>query len=82
MRSLVIEGLRPGSAADFIRIKVEPSLRVSPFGVYIQVNEQYKSQDAEGGKVSTFLEVLRETWDPMQKFASSVADRVIRESRE
>lgn len=82
--SLTIEGLRSDSRAKFNRIKVEPSNRATPFGVYIQVNEHHEGTgDAEGPKaIGYFLDVLRSDWIAAQQFALDAAQRVISVSRE
>jgi len=45
MRSLTMEGLRPDSLKGYIRVRVEPSVRVHP-GVFININDHYEVKDA------------------------------------
>jgi hypothetical protein len=79
LKTLVIEGKRPGSNALYTRVKVEPSTRV-PFGAYVHVNEHHQSEDDRGDLVG-LMEVLRTTWVEAQQYALAVAERVVREGR-
>lgn len=45
MRSLTMEGLRPDNLKGYIRVRVEPSVRVH-LGVFININDHYEVEDA------------------------------------
>lgn len=66
MRSLTMEGVRPDDYSGWIRVKVEPSRRVST-GVYIQVNNHYNlglSEDADevAAGNSNLFSILAADW--------------------
>jgi hypothetical protein len=44
MRSLSMEGRRPDAYKGYIRVQVEPSVRIHP-GVYIKINDHYEVED-------------------------------------
>ena len=44
MRSLTMEGRRPDGCKGYIRVKVEPSVKVHP-GMYVNVNDHYEVAD-------------------------------------
>lgn len=46
MRSLTMEGKRPDSFNGYIRVRVEPSVRVHP-GVFININDHYEVRSSE-----------------------------------
>lgn len=45
MRSLVIEGKRDGGRSDLVLVKMEPSMKVTPYGLYVNVHEHFSVSD-------------------------------------
>jgi hypothetical protein len=62
MRSLTMEGLRPDNLKGYIRVRVEPSVRVHP-GVFINVNDHYEMKDAAAGRgCDEIIDILDREW--------------------
>ena len=74
LRSLTIEGTRPGSKCTRLFIKVEPSVKVE-HGVYVNSNEHYQLNEDEG--VSHLLDILKSEWEDAQAYANTVAERLL-----
>lgn len=70
LKSLTIEGQRPGSAATAFNIKVEPSKRVNN-GVYIETNEDFAAEGQDA--LRELLQVVRSSWGEALEFAEGVA---------
>jgi hypothetical protein len=63
MRSLTVEGVRPDGRKGYIRVRVEPSVKVLPHGVYVAVNDHYEVQDkAEALGCREALDVIDSSW--------------------
>lgn len=75
LRSITMEGNRKGSTAKYIRVKVEPSARVTP-GIYIETNEHYelKTEDLPMNP----LEILETAWSDAQDFAARIAKHLLK----
>ena len=75
LSSLRMEGQRDNSDAKYVRVTVEPSLRVVP-GLYIAANEHYET---EGGEepAGTLLQYVRDDWRLSLDYASRVASHLI-----
>lgn len=74
-RSVTIEGRRPGSSARYMRVKIEPSLRVRP-GVFFDFNEHFEQPD--GATSARFArEVLMQDFDAAQAHFSLTARTVL-----
>ena len=73
MRSLTIEGKRPGSSAKHVLIQVAPSKQVTP-GVMISFNEHF---DLSGTETSDYGELLGENWQDAQDFFKKLEPHVL-----
>ena len=58
-----------------LRIKVQPSVRVVPHGVYFETNEHYDAP-AENG-LRHLLDILRDRWEPAQGYAERIAKHIL-----
>jgi hypothetical protein len=77
LRSLLIEGARDDELTGYVRVKVEPSVRVHP-GLYVGVNDHYEITDpapAEGA--SRILKILDEQWGNAQRRFVTLHDWVL-----
>ena len=62
MRSLTMEGLRPDDLLGYIRVRVEPSIRISP-GVFINVNDHYAVKEVETSRgCDEIIDILAREW--------------------
>lgn len=60
--SVTVQDVRPDEYRGFVRVKVEPSIRVR-MGVYVQVNDHFDGDDEEQPAGSgPLVETLKETW--------------------
>lgn len=85
MRSLTVEAQRPESSAKFVRVKVEPSLKVE-FGLFIEVNEHFvvDTEEAKDGLVAVVkstavaaTNLIRDQWESNQGFALKVMQHIL-----
>ena len=61
--TLTEQGLRPDDYSGYIRVTVEPSIRVHP-GVYVRVNDHFQWELAEGQTaVREALTILQNDWE-------------------
>lgn len=84
MRSLVIEGKVPKSSATYIRIKLEPSVKIKP-GVYCQVNFHFHLVDKETTltrNAARLREELKLNWDTFIEYRTSSATHVMKDFRD
>lgn len=72
--SLTMEGSREGSEARYLRVKVEPSVKVRP-GIYVETNEHYEIADDEPS--SRLLAFLKSSWADALNYALDVAQRLV-----
>lgn len=73
MRSLTMEGLRPDRFKGYIRVRVEPSVRVHP-GVYITLNDHYQEEREDPGRgCEEFIEILRVNWGQFLELSQKIA---------
>jgi hypothetical protein len=62
MRSLTMEGVRPDHLKGYVRVRVEPSVRVHP-GVFINVNDHYEAKDAATVRgCDEIIDILDREW--------------------
>ena len=62
MRTLIMEGVRPDSFKGYIRVHVEPSVRV-PQGAYILVNDHYEVEDPKTPHgCDKIIDILNSSW--------------------
>jgi hypothetical protein len=70
MRSLTIEALRDDDTPGYIRVQVEPSVRVHP-GLYVSVNDHFELQDHVPGEGATrIMKLLEGEWGKAQDRAN------------
>ncbi len=62
MRSLTMEGQRPDEFRGYIRVQVEPSIKIHP-GVYFRVNDHYEIETLQPGTGSdAMLDIFQRAW--------------------
>ena len=62
MRSLTMEGQRPDAFRGYIRVQVEPSIKIHP-GVYVRVNDHYEIETLQPGTGSdAMLDIFQRAW--------------------
>lgn len=62
MRSLTMEGQRPDEFRGYIRVQVEPSIKIHP-GVYFRVNDHYEIETLLPGMGSdVMLDIFQRAW--------------------
>jgi hypothetical protein len=75
MRSVWIEGKRKDGRPGIARVRAEPSSRVMPHGLFLEVNDEFKAPEdriAEGAQ--WVVERLKEEWDAAMVYAEKIAD--------
>ena len=63
---------RPGSSAQALRFKVEPSVQV-PGGIYIDSNEHYEAPS----DISDAMNILRDEWRDALQYSRTSAERIL-----
>jgi hypothetical protein len=76
LRRLDMQGQREGSSAETVHVITEPSARVTPYGLFIQVNEHFDI-NPDKDSVSVLVQQLRQHWEQSQRFALDVARQVL-----
>lgn len=78
MRSLLMEGGRTDDHVGWIRIAVEPSVKVMP-GIYIGVNDHYdlSRQKASVTTAEPALSVVRENWEMSLQLRERAAQKIL-----
>ena len=79
MKRLEMQGKRSDDFKGYILVKVEPSVRVTPHGLYISVNDHYELPSASESPASAeeAIEILSEQWmDSMQR-GLQIAERIV-----
>jgi hypothetical protein len=78
MTSATVQGRRPDSHKGFIRVKVEPSVRVE-HGVYVDVNDHYDLHEEAGagerGKLAH--DILSALWTTSQARSQKITETVL-----
>jgi len=75
LRSLTIEGRRDDNFKGYIRVKVEPSVRIDP-GVYIQVNDHYETNTDTIG-CGAIINILRTCWKNSKERAINIINKIL-----
>ena len=75
LRSLTLAGKRD-EAASKIHVTVEPSLRVLPHGVYINVNEEFECRPGPEAPRQLMASLLGE-WSAARAYATRVAEHLL-----
>lgn len=81
LRTLVIEGRRESTSAEWTRIKIEPSVRVD-CGVYIEVHEEFSDREPRSGAPAVLMDALKDCWEEFLRDSSRMADKVLSWSQE
>ena len=61
MEDLRIRAVRPDEHQGFIRVIVQPSMKVKP-GVYVQVNDHYEVEAQEAAGAERIMDILKNIW--------------------
>lgn len=78
--TLTEQGLRPDDYKGYIRITVEPSIRVHP-GVYVRVNDHFQWDVDEGSSaIDVALTVLDAEWEASLSRSSQLVDAPLGET--
>lgn len=77
LRTLIMEqNPRPDDEAGYVRVKIEPSVRV-PMGVYLQINEHFEvKQGTEVIGCDLMMKILETRWAEVQLRVGSVIESV------
>lgn len=70
MQSLTIQGTREDGYKGHLRVKTEPSVKVSP-GVFIQVNDEYQADDPIIGS-EKIISILESSYNQSKKKAGEI----------
>ena len=63
MRSIQVQGIRPDKYKGRLSVAVEPSLKIKPFGAYIEVNDHYDNDaEVKGNECDRVMEILAASW--------------------
>jgi len=77
MRSLTMEGLRPDNLKGYIRVRVEPSVRVHP-GVFININDHYEVKDAATVRgCDEIIDILDREWKSSLDRSAEIASLLL-----
>jgi hypothetical protein len=77
MRSLTMEGLRPDNLKGYIRVRVEPSVRVHP-GVFVNINDHYQAKDIELARgCDEIVDILDSEWKTALDRASEIVSSLL-----
>ncbi len=71
--SLVMHDKRE-NPPGFIRVKVEPSVKVQP-GIYIQINNHYDGKEKEG--LQELMEILKTSWGEILDNSERIAETLL-----
>ncbi|MGE3343810.1 MAG: hypothetical protein AB7L71_10265 [Vicinamibacterales bacterium] len=75
LATLEILAARDDSADTKVRVRVQPSVRVTPYGAYFNINEHYEASVEKG--LRGLLDILDSRWEPAQAYAGRVATQVL-----
>jgi hypothetical protein len=75
MLTLEILAARADDEKVPMRVKVQSSTQVTPFGVFFETNEHYAAPETDG--LRPLLEVLRERFENAQQYAESTANHIL-----
>ncbi len=76
--SMLIEGRREASLTGVLRVKVEPSpVAKVQYGVYIDVNEEYRVHSAAVPGTTWAIEHIEAQWEDVLKYAESASSQIL-----
>ncbi len=77
MRSLTMEGTRPDSYKGYIRIRVEPSVRIH-LGIFINVNDHYEVNDVTSARgCDEIVDILEREWESSLERAIGIVSTLL-----
>jgi len=63
MRRIQVQGIRPDKYRGRISVAVEPSLKIKPYGAYIEVTDHYEHDpETKGNECDRMMEMLAASW--------------------
>lgn len=79
MQNVTIQGMRPDDLEGYIRVKVEPSVKVTPYGVYVDVNDHYvlNLDDRDPSPANQVVSLLSTNWQQSLRRGSKIADSIV-----
>lgn len=78
MRSLSVEGLRPDTHIGRILVRVEPSRRIKPYGLFISINDHYEVTAADSPiGCDKIVDILAESWEVSMSRADEMAAKIL-----
>lgn len=78
MKNLTMEGARQDDYEGFIRVLVEPSGEVRPYGIHVGVNDHYEVSDPEESQgCLELIEILKNSWTESLGKAADIAHAIV-----
>jgi hypothetical protein len=77
MRMLQVEAWNE-NRKDFVRVEIAPSVRVTPWGVYVGINSHFQfSEDEERGNGLRSARAIADNWDEVRAFENKIQDSIM-----
>jgi hypothetical protein len=81
MHSFTMEGQRPDNFQGYIRVQIEPSVKIRP-GVYFQVNDHYEVQTLRPGMgADELLAIFERAWDESLTRSKNITSTLLQRKR-
>jgi hypothetical protein len=77
MESITIGGSPKHAPDSHLRVKVEPSTRVKPCGVYVGTNQHHQASGPDAAR--QLMVILREKWQTSQEYARVLSENLVNE---
>lgn len=78
MKSIIVQGERTDGRLGFLRVRVEPSNLVRPFGVFVEVNDHYEVADPENVQgCKELIDTMVDAWAGSLGEAEHIAKAMI-----
>ncbi len=80
MRSLAMQEDRTDDQyPGYLLVKIEPSVRAQPYGIYININDHYQSSTGPDSSlvVDEILAVLHERWESSMQRGLEIAQKIV-----
>jgi hypothetical protein len=80
LRSLLMESRLDPGGKDFVQVRVEPSTRVEPHGLYMNVHQHYqvKTEEDRGPTAARFCSLLASSWQDFLTFSEGVSESLLK----
>jgi hypothetical protein len=80
LKSLEMQGRREGDETDTVTVKIEPSIKVTPNGLYMNVHRHYtvSASEREGKTAAKLCKLLRSSWQDFLTFTECVSADLFR----